>query len=275
MTVTVDTLLHTLTKVCNTLSASGIRFAVAGGCAVYARGGPASDHDVDIFVTPEDAARASTALVGAGMRAAHPPEDWLTKVYDGTTLVDLVYRPNYRPVTESIFERSSLMRVGPTSALVISGTDLMIDKLLVLDAHRLDFASLLAIARDLREQIDWVEVWRETAVSPYARAFLRLVDDLAIISDSGKADHMENDSVLPQYLVAHLRRSFAEDPRTSELGVRVSIRGDQVYLGGEVQSEQRKRELEEVVHEQLPSVHIRNDVHVLDCRAPGEEEDLS
>ena len=83
MTATRDQLLHTLTRVCNTLTDNDVPFAVAGGCAAYARGGPASDHDVDVFVKPDDVSRASSALIAVGMRAAHPPEDWLSKVYDG------------------------------------------------------------------------------------------------------------------------------------------------------------------------------------------------
>lgn len=41
---------------------------------------------------------------------------------------------------------------------MVSGTDLMIDKLLVLDANRRDWVPLLQMARDLREQVDWPEV---------------------------------------------------------------------------------------------------------------------
>lgn len=273
-TPTPDQLLHTLTRVCNTLADNEIPFAVAGGCAVYARGGPASDHDVDIFVKPDDVSRAASALVAVGMRAAHPPEDWLSKVYDGDTLVDLVFRPSFRAVTDATFARASWMRIGPTSALVISATDLMIDKLMVLDAHRLDLGGLLEIARDLREQVEWDDVRGATAVSPYARAFLSLLDDLAI-TRSERVDPMEIDNVLPQYLVAHIRRTFAEDPRTSELGVRVSVRGDVVHLSGEVSSADCKKQLEEIVHEQLPSVRIQNDVHVVDVREPAETEEMS
>ncbi|MBD0321972.1 MAG: nucleotidyltransferase family protein [Aldersonia sp.] len=273
MTPTLDQLLHTLTRVCNTLIDNDIPFAVAGGCAAYARGGPASDHDVDIFVKQADVARASSALIAAGMRAAHPPEDWLSKVYDGDMLVDLIFRPNFRAVTDATFERASWMRIGPTAALVISGTDLMIDKLMVLDSHRLDFGALLEIARDLREQVDWDDVRAATAASPYARAFVGLLDDLAI-TQAGRVDPMQSDQVLPQYLVAHIRRAFAEDPRTAELGVRVTVRGDVVYLSGEVSSAECKQQLEAIVHEQLPSVRLQNDVHVVDCREPVETEQL-
>jgi hypothetical protein len=173
-------LLHSLTKVVNTLAAADIEFAVAGGCAVYARGGPPSDHDVDVFVHEKDVRDAQRALVQAGMRAVEPPEDWLTKVYDGDVLVDLIFRPNYRSNISDLLARAEPMRIGPAMAPVVTATDLMVDKLLVLGPHRCDFTPLLPIARDLREQIDWERVAAETDESPYARSFLMLVEALSV-----------------------------------------------------------------------------------------------
>lgn len=174
------TLLHTLTKVVNALAAAGVDFAVAGGCAVYARGGPPSDHDVDVFVRETQVRAAQRALVDAGMRAVDPPEDWLTKVYDGGVLVDLIFRPNYRSNVAEVLARAERMRIGPALAPVVTATDLMVDKLLVLGPHRCDFTPLLQIARDLREQIDWEQVTAETEESPYARSFLTLVAALSV-----------------------------------------------------------------------------------------------
>ena len=180
-------LLQVLTKAVNTLGEAGVRFAVGGGCAVYARGGPASDHDVDLFVRPLDVDAAREALVAAGMRPVDPPENWLSKVYEGDHLVDLIFRPNDRDVDDSMLARAQWMRIGPTAAPVISGTDLMSDKLNVLDAHRCDFAPLLRIARALREQVDWGQVATATAASPYAHAFLGLLADLGIIEPDSEA----------------------------------------------------------------------------------------
>ena len=86
---------------------------------------------------------------------------------------------------------------------------------------------------------------------------------------------MQIDNVLPQYLVAHIRRTFAEDPRTFELGVHVSVRGDVVHLSGEVSSADCKEQLEQIVREQLPSVRIQNDVHVVDAREPSGAEEMT
>ncbi|GAA4661899.1 MULTISPECIES: BON domain-containing protein [Amycolatopsis] len=78
----------------------------------------------------------------------------------------------------------------------------------------------------------------------------------------------------PQYRVAHVRRALAEDPRTAELGVRVNVRGDHVHLSGEVATEQRRAELEQVLAEVVPDVELHNDVRVSDTREPARREEL-
>lgn len=175
-----QTLLRTLTRVVSTLHRHDIKFAVTGGGAVYARGGPRTEHDIDILLKQSDATAAQNALVSAGMRRENPPEDWLTKVYDEGLLVDLIFRPNQRDVTDKMLDRAEPLRIGPTEAPVVTATDLMVDKLLVLGPHRCDYTPLLPVARALREQVDWAQVAREVRDSPYARALLRLLADLDI-----------------------------------------------------------------------------------------------
>jgi hypothetical protein len=178
-----DQLLRTLTKVAKALRAEGIPFALTGGCAVYARGGPPTEHDVDLLVHEENAPAALRALVAAGMRAAEPPEDWLLKAYDGDLLVDLLYRPNEIQVTDEILALAEELPVGSVTLPVMPATYVMTSKLLVLDGHRCDFSALLPFARALREQIDWEKVRGATKHSPYAEAFLVLVERLDLIPD--------------------------------------------------------------------------------------------
>ncbi|TSD99507.1 nucleotidyltransferase family protein [Skermania sp. ID1734] len=269
---TIDRLLHTLTKVCNVLATTDIRFAVAGGCAAYARGGPPTDHDVDIFIKPSDVATAASALVAAGLRAAQPPENWLRKVYDGDTLVDLIFRPNDRPITDELLDRCDEMRVGTTTALVITGTDLMVDKLLVLDNHRLDFTALLQIARALREQVDWAKVREATAESPYARAFLGLVTDLGIAVPNSEVAAASG--TRPQYVAAHLHRAIAEDPRTAEPAVQVTVRDGVLHVTGEVSNAQRRKDIQAIIREHAGTLPVHEDLHVLDCTHPGRPEEV-
>src|SRR5205085_12667441 len=59
-----------------------VPFALAGGLAIYAQGGPETEHDVDFVLNQSDAERALELLGEAGFRCERPPEAWLYKVYD-------------------------------------------------------------------------------------------------------------------------------------------------------------------------------------------------
>ncbi|MCP3801591.1 BON domain-containing protein [Allokutzneria sp. A3M-2-11 16] len=85
---------------------------------------------------------------------------------------------------------------------------------------------------------------------------------------------MTTDQEPPQYAVARLRRALAEDPRTAEQGVRVDLRGEQVYLSGDVASEERKRTLDQVVHDIAANLKVHNDVRVVEAKAPVGQEEL-
>lgn len=174
MDVDEDQLRATAAKTTQALRAAGVRFALGGGCAVYAHGGPASEHDVDIFLTEDDVVPARHALVEAGMRAAEAPHDWLAKAYDGPCLVDLIHRPNRRPVTDDLLARAVPRRLGDTVLPVLPATDVVIDKVLVLNPDRCDFTPLLPILAALRDQVDWAAVRTATEHAPYARALLWL-----------------------------------------------------------------------------------------------------
>lgn len=189
MIVEIEQFLRTVTRAVSALREDGVRFAVAGGAAVYAHGGPASEHDVDIFVKPEDAPAARKALVRSGMRAVDPPEDWLIKVYDDTCLVDLIFRPIGGEVSDQLLDQAEEHRIGPTEAPVLPATVIVIDKLLVLGPHNCDFTPLLSIVRALREQIDWTAVAEATADSAYARAFCRLTAELGLVDGRPPSNH--------------------------------------------------------------------------------------
>lgn len=176
-----DGLLVTLKRVASVLKQAGIPFVLAGGFAVYAHGGMSSDHDVDFLIREQDVDAALEALVAAGFVAERPPEDWLVKVYDEGRLVDIIFRPVERPVDETTFADSIVRPVNALHLPVLSATTLMVHKLLTFSQHHCDFAKGLPMARSLREQIDWDRVRRETGHSPYAEAFLVLLDRLGVV----------------------------------------------------------------------------------------------
>ncbi|MFG1676868.1 nucleotidyltransferase [Micromonospora sp. NPDC049282] len=178
-----ETLVHTLKKVAAVLKQSEIPFALGGSFAVYAHGGHSSDHDVDFLLRECDVDRALEALVEAGFTAERPPEDWLVKVYDEERMVDLIHRPIETPVTEETFADTIVRPVDAIRMPVLSASQLMVHKLLSFSQHYCDFARALPLARSLREQIDWERVRKETQHSPYAEAFLVLLDRLDVLPD--------------------------------------------------------------------------------------------
>lgn len=78
----------------------------------------------------------------------------------------------------------------------------------------------------------------------------------------------------PQYQVAHLQRALAEDVRTAELGIRVTVRGDAVLLAGDVECEQRRAEIDAVLHELAPELRVYNDIRVTEVGEPTGLEEL-
>jgi hypothetical protein len=174
-------LLVTLKRVAAVLKQSEIQFALGGSFAVYAHGGHSSDHDVDFLIREQDVDRALEALVAAGFTAERPPEDWLVKVYDDGRMVDLIHRPIETPVTDETFAETVMRTVDAIQMPVLSATQLMMHKLLSFSQHYCDFARGLPLARSLREQIDWDRVRKETIDSPYAEAFLVLLDRLDVV----------------------------------------------------------------------------------------------
>jgi Uncharacterised nucleotidyltransferase len=171
----------TLKSVAAALKQSGIPFALGGSFAVYAHGGHSSDHDVDFLIREQDKDRALEELANVGFEVEQPPEDWLVKVYDQGRMVDLIFRPVESPVTDATLRDSEMLPVEAITMPVISATQLMIHKLLSYTQHHCDFATGLPVARSLREQIDWDRVRTETAGSPYAEAFLVLLDRLDVV----------------------------------------------------------------------------------------------
>ncbi|MGC5010802.1 BON domain-containing protein [Streptosporangium sp. DT93] len=78
----------------------------------------------------------------------------------------------------------------------------------------------------------------------------------------------------PQYIAARVQSALAEDERTTELGVRVDVRGDQLYLRGQVTAAERSDLIAQVAAESAPGLVVHNEIDVVDVRDPVKEEKL-
>lgn len=79
----------------------------------------------------------------------------------------------------------------------------------------------------------------------------------------------------PQYVAAHLQRALTEDPRTAAQGVRVTVRGTQAYLRGDVPSEDRRRMLLDMATEVEPDLSIHDELRVVAPAPPTGDEELT
>jgi hypothetical protein len=177
---------ETLKKAAAALRRAEVPFLLGGGLATWVRGGPESDHDLDLFVKPDDAERALDVLAKEGMRPERPPENWLYKAWDGDVLVDLIFAPSGETISDENFARADEMEVNAVRMQVSSLEDVIAAKLLALGEHEADYGPLLEMTRAVREQVDWDELRERTAESPYAKAFFTLVEELGIAPDRSR-----------------------------------------------------------------------------------------
>jgi hypothetical protein len=177
-----EVILDAMKRAAAALRDAQVPFALAGGLAVYARGGPPTEHDVDFLVGPDDVKRAVQVLEEVGFRTEQPPEGWLYKVFDDNdAMIDLIFAPNNRPeVVAEMLDHATEVEVYAISMPVMTVTDVLRTKLLTLKEHEVDYDSTLEIARTCREQIDWAALREQTSESPYAKAFFTLVDELEL-----------------------------------------------------------------------------------------------
>ncbi len=175
-----NSLIDTMKITVAALREADVTFMLGGSMAAWARGGPEPDNDLDLMVCEEHAQAALDALAAAGMRTEHPPEEWLYKAWHGDVLIDLIFRPSGIELTDAVFDRAEMISVMAVSIPVMALEDVLVTMLCALDEHALDYSRLLAITRALREQIDWAALRARASDSPYAKAFLTLVEELGI-----------------------------------------------------------------------------------------------
>jgi hypothetical protein len=178
---------ETLKRAAAALRGADVPFGLCGSVAAWARGGPSPYNDLDFAIPEEYAERAERALADFGMRTERPPEGWLLKAWDGDVLVDLIWDLEGLGAPDELLARADELSVQAVRMRVLDLNDVFVSMLCALDEHALDLAGPLAIARALREQIDWRDVRERTGRSPYARGFVALLEELDIVTPAPAA----------------------------------------------------------------------------------------
>jgi hypothetical protein len=176
-----EQLLKAMTHAAAALRDADVPYLLAGSFAVWARGGPAHQTDLDFAVKPGDVERAVDALRGSGMREKPTPEEWLRKVCDGDVQIDLICNPAGLEIDDETLARGDDIEVNGMTFRVMAVDDVMTTKLFAFKEHYLDYESTLEMARVMREQIDWDVLRARCTDYPYAKPFLTLVEELGVV----------------------------------------------------------------------------------------------
>jgi hypothetical protein len=176
-----EQLLRAMMHAAAALRDADVPYLLAGSFAVWARGAPPRDTDLDFAVKPADADRAIAALEAAGMNEKPTPEEWLRKVCEDDVQIDVIFNPAGLEIDDAAMERGDDIEVNGMTFRVMSVEDVMTTKLFAFKEHYLDYESTLEWARLLREQMDWEELRRRCEGYPYAKPFFTLAEELGVI----------------------------------------------------------------------------------------------
>jgi hypothetical protein len=80
---------------------------------------------------------------------------------------------------------------------------------------------------------------------------------------------------LDEYLEARIQRLLTESGRIAEQGITIQRRDNQVVLGGEVESPERRDEIYRQISAHFPEVEISCDIGITRTQAPNEVEEIS
>lgn len=178
-----DHLYEALKTVAVVLKQAELPFALAGGFAAWARGGPEPDHDVDFAIAADDVERVKDALEEAGLRVEQPPEDWLFKAYLGEAMVDLIHHFGALTLDRELLDECDQVEVLSVCMPVLTATQVVWSRMRALEEHTADFGAELPTLRALREQVDWAEVERMIEGNDFADALLYLARRLRVVPD--------------------------------------------------------------------------------------------
>jgi predicted nucleotidyltransferase len=141
----------------------GVSFAVAGAFALREHTGMCRDtKDLDLFLTPANAARALQHLREKGFACEVCDPVWLFKAHRDGFFVDLITGMSNAAIVvdDSWIERARPASVQGVQTRVLAAEELVASKLFVARRDRFDGADIAHVVYGTRGKIDWQRVFR-------------------------------------------------------------------------------------------------------------------
>ncbi len=304
---------RTLFAALDAIEGSRIPYAIIGGIAASALSRPRSTHDIDFFIRPEDAEAALEALSRHGFETERTDERWLFKGWMGKMMVDVIFKSQgdiyfddemHRRARAIEYHGRKVPAVAPEDLIIIKcavasevGPHHWHDALAVLSHAQVDWAYLMKrgrkAARRLLSLLIYAQsndIWIPNGIITHL--FSSVFGELPGVADFSLAagasdslrvhgaavrqhDHARGQAASQEaYFIEKLREAIAKDPRTATLDIRIFVAGQQLVAKGEVNSDEQRRAIEQVIREIAPEYGVENQVKCCEISAPTAAEEV-
>lgn len=296
---------RTLFAALDALEEQNIEYALIGGVASSGLGRPRSTHDIDIFVRPEDAGAALSALDSKGFRTEKTDIAWLFKGWKEDILVDVIFKSRGDIYFDAeMHKHARKVEYHGREVRTVSAEDLIIiksavhdeigphhwhDALALLSHQTIDWDYLLKRARRAQRRIlalliyaqsndIWVpnkvilELFKNVYGESAGTAVLTSIPGGR--SDTPVANPEQVARRRDPYLPARIKDALAQDPRTGEQDVKIMVEDKRILLRGDAATQDHKDQTEKVVREIAPEFKVDNQMRVRDLPPPDQTEEV-
>lgn len=278
---------------------SGIPYALIGGVAVKSMGRPRITHDIDLFVTPDDAEKILEVLEKKGFTSQKRDPFWLFKAWKENILVDLIFRSSgdiyfdeevQSHVRRTLYLGKHVNAISPEDFLVIKAAAHQEhnphhwhDALAVLKQGYIDWEYLLKRARHAPRRVLSLLIYGQSndiAVPNdiIKKLYQSVFESQSYVSETlihpyrvtQKEVHPVHES--PVYTKGRIMEALTSDERIAEHDIKVYVNNNDIVTKGEVFSEDQRNAINQVIHEIAPKHDLRNQIVVRVIKGPEGSE---
>jgi predicted nucleotidyltransferase len=278
---------------------SGIPYALIGGVAGKSLGRPRITHDIDLFVTPEDAPKILEVLEAKGFISQKRDPYWLFKAWKQNILVDIIFKSSgdiyFDEEVRSHVRRTSYLgrfvnSISPEDFLVIKAAAHQEhnphhwhDALAVIKQGNLDWNYLLRRAKHAPRRVLALLIYGQSNDIAIPNDIIRLLYKSVFESPPYTSEAVvhpyktmlnvhkqipHNGEINPVYIKGKIMEALTSDERIAEHDIRVYVSNHDVITKGEVYTEEQKRAVDEVVKIVAPQFEFKNQVEVRILKGP-------
>ncbi len=294
-----ESLIDVLFETIDAVERSGIPYALIGGVAGKSLGRPRVTHDIDLFVTPEDASKILDVLEARGFISQKRDPYWLFKAWKQNILVDIIFKSSgdiyFDEEVRSHVRRTTYLgrfvnSISPEDFLVIKAAAHQEhnphhwhDALAVLKQGNLDWNYLLRRAKHAPRRVLALLIYGQSNDIAIPNDIIRLLYKSVFESPPYTSEAVvhpyqsmvkarqqipHNGENNPTYIKGKIMEALTSDERIAEHDIRVYVSNHDVITKGEVYTEEQKRAVDEVIRVVAPQFEFKNQVEVRILKGP-------